>query len=29
MAGLVPSIHVVSWCGEKDVDARLKAGHDE
>jgi hypothetical protein len=29
MAGLVPAIHVLSWCGEKEVDAWLKAGHDE
>jgi len=27
MAGLVPAIHVLS-IGEKDVDARHKAGHD-
>jgi hypothetical protein len=27
MAGLVPAIHVLSL--KKDVDARLKAGHDE
>jgi hypothetical protein len=29
MAGLVPAIHVFLWDGHKDVDARLKAGHDE
>jgi hypothetical protein len=28
MAGLVPAIHVF-LVGTKDVDARLKAGHDE
>jgi hypothetical protein len=28
MAGLVPAIHVFAG-GEKDVDARHKAGHDE
>jgi hypothetical protein len=40
MAGLVPAIHVLQRCGEKDVDARhigersdavlrtAKAGHD-
>jgi hypothetical protein len=28
MAGLVPAIHVLQRCGEKDVDARHKAGHD-
>jgi hypothetical protein len=28
MAGLVPAIHVLQQCGEKDVDARHKAGHD-
>jgi hypothetical protein len=28
MAGLVPAIHV-SLCGTKDMDGRLKAGHDE
>jgi len=27
MAGLVPAIHVLCR-GGKDVDARLKAGHD-
>jgi hypothetical protein len=29
MAGLVPAIHVFLYRGTKDVDARLKAGHDE
>jgi hypothetical protein len=29
MAGLVPAIHVFLICGTKDVDARLKAGHDD
>jgi hypothetical protein len=29
MAGLVPAIHVFIAGGKKDVDARLKAGHDE
>jgi hypothetical protein len=29
MAGLVPAIHVLPACGDKDVDARHKAGHDE
>jgi hypothetical protein len=29
MAGLVPAIHVFDSGGAKDVDARLKAGHDE
>jgi hypothetical protein len=29
MAGLVPAIHVVAASGEKDVDTRHKAGHDE
>jgi hypothetical protein len=29
MAGLVPAIHVLLACSDKDVDARLKAGHDE
>jgi hypothetical protein len=28
MAGLVPAIHAL-MCGEKDVDARHKAGHDD
>jgi hypothetical protein len=28
MAGLVPAIHVF-LCGNNDVDARHKAGHDE
>jgi hypothetical protein len=28
MAGLVPAIHVL-LCGEIDVDARDKRGHDE
>jgi hypothetical protein len=30
MAGLVPAIHVfIRAAGEKDVDARHKAGHDD
>jgi hypothetical protein len=29
MAGLDPAIHVFLSRGSKDVDARLKAGHDE
>jgi hypothetical protein len=30
MAGLDPAIHVLlSSAGDKDVDARHKAGHDE
>jgi hypothetical protein len=29
MAGLVPAIHVFLVLFDKDVDARLKAGHDE
>jgi hypothetical protein len=29
MAGLVPAIHVFVATEKKDVDARLKAGHDE
>jgi hypothetical protein len=29
MAGLVPAIHVFFQMSRKDVDARLKAGHDE
>jgi hypothetical protein len=28
MAGLVPAIHVFSFCSKQDVDARHKAGHD-
>jgi hypothetical protein len=28
MAGLVPAIHVLLTVAKKDVDARLKAGHD-
>jgi len=28
MAGLDPAIHALA-CDGKDVDARLKAGHDE
>jgi len=28
MAGLVPAIHVFNFF-EQDVDARLKAGHDD
>jgi hypothetical protein len=29
MAGLVPAIYVLVSARKKDVDARLKAGHDE
>jgi hypothetical protein len=29
MAGLDPAIHGFLLSGTKDVDARLKAGHDE
>ena len=29
MAGLVPAIHVFDAVNKKDVDARLKAGHDD
>jgi hypothetical protein len=29
MAGLVPAIHVLRSGTKQDVDARLKAGHDE
>jgi hypothetical protein len=29
MAGLVPAIHVFLACGDKYVDARHKAGHDD
>jgi hypothetical protein len=29
MAGLVPAIHVLLSCSEKDVDARNECGHDE
>jgi hypothetical protein len=29
MAGLVPAIHDFLFDGNKDVDARHKAGHDE
>jgi hypothetical protein len=29
MAALVPAIRVVAASGEKDVDARHKAGHDK
>jgi hypothetical protein len=29
MAGLDPAIHVFLTYGTKDVDARLKAGHDQ
>jgi len=29
MAGLDPAIHVSLIGGAKDVDARLKAGHDD
>jgi len=27
MAGLVPAIHAL-FCGQKDVDGRVKPGHD-
>jgi hypothetical protein len=29
MAGLVPAIHVLATARKKDVDARVKPGHDE
>jgi hypothetical protein len=29
MAGLVPAIHVFSFCNKEVVDARVKPGHDE
>jgi len=29
MAGLGPAIHVFVLADKKDVDARLKAGHDK
>jgi hypothetical protein len=29
MAGLDPAIHDFSYGSKQDVDARLKAGHDE
>ena len=29
MAGPVPAIHVLNAGNEKDVDARIKSGHDE
>jgi hypothetical protein len=29
MAGLDPAIHVFLACAGKDVDARVKPGHDE
>jgi hypothetical protein len=29
MAGLVPAIHVLFDAMKKDVDARVKPGHDE
>jgi len=29
MAGLVPAIHVFRAARKKDVDARVKPGHDE
>jgi hypothetical protein len=29
MPGLVPGIHVLLFCGCKDVDGRDKPGHDE
>jgi hypothetical protein len=28
MAGLVPAIHALFLIGSKDVDARVKPGHD-
>jgi hypothetical protein len=28
MPGLVPGIHVLLFCHEKDVDGRDKPGHD-
>jgi hypothetical protein len=28
MPGLVPGIHVLDMCGEKEVDGRDKPGHD-
>ncbi len=29
MPGLVPGIHVLFSTGQKDVDGRVKPGHDE
>jgi hypothetical protein len=29
MPGLVPGIHVLLFCRGKDVDGRVKPGHDE
>jgi hypothetical protein len=29
MPGLVPGIHVLGHSGKKDVDGRVKPGHDE
>jgi hypothetical protein len=29
MAGLDPAIHALLACGAKDVDARVKPGHDD
>jgi hypothetical protein len=29
MPGLVPGIHVLRYCRNKDVDGRDKPGHDE
>jgi hypothetical protein len=29
MAGFSPAIHACLACGAKDVDARIKSGHDE
>jgi hypothetical protein len=29
MPGLVPDIHVLSYGVKKDVDGRVKPGHDE
>jgi hypothetical protein len=29
MAGLDPAIHVLATAARKDVDARVKPGHDE
>jgi hypothetical protein len=28
MPGLVPGIHALGYAGEKDVDGRVKPGHD-
>jgi hypothetical protein len=29
MAGFIPAIHVLGSAGKKDVDARVKPGHDD